>query len=47
MTHDPGPRDPHIAAEGLALHATEASTTSDRDASFSEEPLAARRAGSS
>jgi acetyl-CoA carboxylase carboxyl transferase subunit beta len=40
MTQDPGPRDPHFAAEALALHVTDASTTSNREASFSEEPLA-------
>ena len=32
MTHDLGPRDPHIAAEGLALHATEASTPAPGEA---------------
>src|SRR5215212_9921043 len=45
MTHDPGPRDPYFAAEALALHVTDASTTSDREASFSEEPLACPSCG--
>ena len=47
MTHDPGPRDPHFAAEALALHVAEASAsiTSDREASFSEEPLACPSCG--
>jgi acetyl-CoA carboxylase beta subunit len=45
MTHDPGPRDPHFAAEALALHVAVASITSDREASFSEEPLACPSCG--
>ena len=45
MTHDPGPRDPHFAAEALALHVTEASITSDRDVGLSEEPLACPTCG--
>ena len=45
MTYDPGPRDPHFAAEALALHVTKASTTSDREAGFSEEPLACPSCG--
>src|SRR3954470_17590719 len=45
MTHDPGPRDPYFAVEALALHVTEASITSDREASFSEEPLACPSCG--
>src|ERR687889_246254 len=40
MIHDPGPRDPHFAAEALALHVAVASITYDREANFSEEPLA-------
>src|ERR671911_2570049 len=45
VTHDPGPRDPHFAAEALALHIAEAMITSDREASFSEEPLACPSCG--
>ena len=45
MIHNPGPRDPHFAAEALALHIAEAMITSDREASFSEEPLACPSCG--
>src|SRR5215211_1063086 len=45
MPHDPGPRDPHFADEALALHVAVASITSDRDAGFSEEPLACPSCG--
>src|SRR5688572_4100774 len=47
MTHDPGPRDPHFAAEALALHVAEtnARITSDREAGFGEEPLACPSCG--
>src|SRR5829696_7598073 len=45
MTHNPGPRDPHFAAEALALYVAEESITSDREASFSEEPLACPSCG--
>src|SRR5215216_7656137 len=45
MRHDPGPRDPHFADEALALHVAVANITSDRDSSFSEEPLACPSCG--